>query len=249
MNAPPPLTSNLADSVASCGSTSRRDGSNAMWHWPVLSFLLVLFCARNCGAQVVDPVTSAQAPVPGVGHHYIGMGTETVNPADGSVNFDLPIQTPTGRGLSFPFGIHYAEAEPFFLSNNASGPSFGWTTPAANAQLSPFDLNGWSYELPNYQAQAFLANTQTESSGCSDYPNWRVAPVSAIFPNQDEGAPGPSLLGTGDIDTMQASTSTGTPDTSTTLSLACTFSEASAHTSISTGKERDTESGNDYFGA
>ena len=31
--------------------------------------------------------------------------------------------------------------------------------------------------------------------------------------------------------------------------LACLLSAASAHTSISTGKERDTESGNDYFGA
>ncbi len=31
--------------------------------------------------------------------------------------------------------------------------------------------------------------------------------------------------------------------------LACLLSEASASTSISTGKERDTESGNDYFGA
>jgi len=48
---------------------------------------------------------------------------------------------------------------------------------------------------------------------------------------------------------MQALTSTRTPDTTTTLSLACSFSEASAHTSIYTGKERDTESGNDYFGA
>lgn len=34
-----------------------------------------------------------------------------------------------------------------------------------------------------------------------------------------------------------------------TLPLACLFSEASASASISTGKERDTESGNDYFGA
>jgi YD repeat-containing protein len=126
--------------------------------------------ARDCDAQVVDPVTAAQAPVPGVGHHYIGMGSETVNPADGSVNFDLPIQTPAGRGLSFPFGIHYAEAEPFYLTNGGSGPMFGWTTPAGNAQLSPFDLNGWSYQLPNYQAQAFLANSQPESSGCN-YPN------------------------------------------------------------------------------
>ena len=34
-----------------------------------------------------------------------------------------------------------------------------------------------------------------------------------------------------------------------TLPAACLFSEASGHGTISTGKERDTESGNDYFGA
>ncbi len=34
-----------------------------------------------------------------------------------------------------------------------------------------------------------------------------------------------------------------------TVSLGCLLSEASAGASISTGKERDTESGNDYFGA
>src|SRR5580693_8266021 len=34
-----------------------------------------------------------------------------------------------------------------------------------------------------------------------------------------------------------------------TLPLACPLSEASARASISTGKERDAESGNDYFGA
>ena len=54
---------------------------------------------------------------------------------------------------------------------------------------------------------------------------------------------------TWDIDTMQTMLSIRVPDTSMTLPVACLFSEASAHTSISTGKERDTESGNDYFGA
>jgi RHS repeat-associated protein len=34
-----------------------------------------------------------------------------------------------------------------------------------------------------------------------------------------------------------------------TLHLACLLSAASAQPSISTGKERDAESGNDYFGA
>jgi len=55
-------------------------------------------------------------------------------------------------------------------------------------------------------------------------------------------------LGTQDIDTMQAQTSIRLSDTSTTLPAACLFSEMSGHRSISTGKERDTESGNDYFG-
>ena len=48
---------------------------------------------------------------------------------------------------------------------------------------------------------------------------------------------------------MQTQTSIRLPDASTTLPLACPLSEASGRASISTGKERDTESGNDYFGA
>jgi hypothetical protein len=38
-------------------------------------------------------------------------------------------------------------------------------------------------------------------------------------------------------------------NTFTTLPFPCLLSAASAHRPISTGKERDSESGNDYFGA
>jgi RHS repeat-associated protein len=48
---------------------------------------------------------------------------------------------------------------------------------------------------------------------------------------------------------MQARTSIRVLDSSMTRPLACLLSEASARSSISTGKERDAESGNDYFGA
>jgi RHS repeat-associated protein len=48
---------------------------------------------------------------------------------------------------------------------------------------------------------------------------------------------------------MQAPISTRTPDAPMTLPAVCLFSEAFVHRSISTGKERDSESGNDYFGA
>ena len=70
--------------------------------------------------------------------------------------------------------------------------------------------------------------------------------VSVPCASPDEGATGPSQLGTGDIDTTQAQTSIRVPDTSMTQLLVCLLSAASTHPSISTGKERDTESGNDY---
>ncbi len=46
---------------------------------------------------------------------------------------------------------------------------------------------------------------------------------------------------------MQASATTRMPDKSTTLPIACLFGTASAHPPRSTGKERDAESGLDYF--
>jgi RHS repeat-associated protein len=122
----------------------------------VLVPAVVLFAfSATTGAQVPNPVTAAQAPIPGVGHHYIGMGAETVNPADGTPSFDLPIQTPAGRGLSFPFGIHYSGTEQFSVSNNL-GALYWNTSPAP-----PYQLNGWSYELPNYTALAFVTNAGT----------------------------------------------------------------------------------------
>jgi RHS repeat-associated protein len=48
---------------------------------------------------------------------------------------------------------------------------------------------------------------------------------------------------------MPAQTSIRVPDDSMTPSFACLLSAASANPSISSGKERDAESGNDYFGA
>jgi RHS repeat-associated protein len=63
------------------------------------------------------------------------------------------------------------------------------------------------------------------------------------------GGPGPSLLETGDIDTMQAQASIRVRHTFMTPPFACLLSAASDHPSIFTGKERDTESGNDYFEA
>jgi len=65
----------------------------------------------------------------------------------------------------------------------------------------------------------------------------RVATVSVICPDPDEGATDPSQLGTGDIATMQPSASTRTPVTFKMLPAVCLFSAAPTRRSLSTGKE------------
>jgi hypothetical protein len=92
---------------------------------------------------------AASVPVPGSGHHYIGIGAETVNPADGSLTFDLPIQPPPGRQLSFPFGIHY-NSEMFYISGFQNGSP---TYPALNWGPIPGASN-WNYNLPFLTFQA-----------------------------------------------------------------------------------------------
>ena len=51
---------------------------------------------------------------------------------------------------------------------------------------------------------------------------WRVAPVPMIFPNHTEGAPGPSHLGTGHIDTMRVPATIQLPE-SQALVIASTY--------------------------
>lgn len=114
---------------------------------------ILVLAPLSIRAQVPDPAVVASAPVPGAGHHYIGVGTETVNPADGLLTFHLPIQTPAGRQLSFPFGFRYTGSEQFYITNNHNfnpGAALYWQArPATN-----FEVGGWSYDLPILTASA-----------------------------------------------------------------------------------------------
>lgn len=117
----------------------------------VISLIVMPIAGR---AQVADPVVAAQAVNPQSEHNYIGMGGESVNPADGSVTFDLPIQPPAQRGPSIPFGIRYASPEAFYVSNQLSpacstcptGPTLAWQRPSGE-EADSNEVNGWGYDL------------------------------------------------------------------------------------------------------
>jgi RHS repeat-associated protein len=108
-----------------------------------LAFLLLLFWVPSSSAQSSIPslagITNDTAPpVPGAGHDYIHLLTETVNPANGSVSISISLPVPKGRGLTLPYAINY--------NSGASGHWIG-----ANGfigALIPGGGGGWGTTLP-----------------------------------------------------------------------------------------------------
>jgi hypothetical protein len=58
-------------------------------------------------AQIANVTDSTSTPVPGLGHDYIHMLAETVNPANGSVSLRIHVPLPPGRNLTLPFAFAY----------------------------------------------------------------------------------------------------------------------------------------------
>jgi len=113
--------------------------------------LVILFAAPLCRAQIINVTDDQSAPIPGVGHNYIHMLSETVDPANGSVSVHINIPVPKSRGFTLPFGFVYNSNGVTYPSGNVNGSQEwfhnlgGWanTLPGLNAQkLSYFDSSG-----------------------------------------------------------------------------------------------------------
>jgi len=57
--------------------------------------------------QITNNNDDTSTPIPGAGHDYLHLLSETVNPANGSVSIRINVPTPKGRGLSLPFSFAY----------------------------------------------------------------------------------------------------------------------------------------------
>ena len=131
-----------------------------MWHsllvflnrqcWSVFCLTALFLIASRAQAQLSDPSVAAEAPIPGSAHSYIGLGAETVNPADGSLSFDLPLTPPAGRQLSMTFGVRYSATDQFHLVSLGNG-ILHWY----NNLVTPYEVAGWSYQLPTYTGQVY----------------------------------------------------------------------------------------------
>jgi hypothetical protein len=112
--------------------------------------LALLACLAICAclpmeAQIVNPTDTVSPPTEGVGHDYLKMLNETVNPENGAVNLRIQVPVPAGRQITAPFSINYNSNQTLVLTGNwATGigleflPNYGALT-----------LGGWSYGVPN----------------------------------------------------------------------------------------------------
>ena len=137
----------------------------------VLLFCLAFSIVPLANTQMFTLTNATLPPTPAAGHDYTQLLNETVNPANGSVSFQLNFPMPTGRGLSLPFSIGYNSGQVIFFDPFVSSYTYDvygtvestgvgggvWTS-----SLSLISAGGWNYGMPfanwNAWTGSFAAN-------------------------------------------------------------------------------------------
>jgi len=105
--------------------------------------ILIIASALLSYAQVTNVTDDVAVPSPGVGHDYLGMLNETVNPANGSLSIRVALPIPKGRGLTLPFSIAY-DSNGQYVPVDLGNSQMHWT-----GNTSWIVEGGWTYTVPN----------------------------------------------------------------------------------------------------
>ena len=107
---------------------------------------LVIFSGSIAKAQITSINDATSTPVEGVGHDYIHMLSETVNPANGSVSLRIQVPVSKSRGVTIPFSFDYDSNSLHFLHPETEGQLLGRAEWIPN--ISFLSQGGWSYSAP-----------------------------------------------------------------------------------------------------
>jgi RHS repeat-associated protein len=182
----------------------------------IFSFLMVVFSAQ---AQITNVKDDTSTPTPGVGHDYIHLLSETVNPANGSVSLRIQVPVAKGRGITIPFSIAYDSNG---VHHIAAGTNPGYSTWLSSSGY--LSQGGWKYSVPMVSLSAYnvQAGTYPNYYQCQTYSNYMFvdpsggqhALVIGTQYSQDAGqCPGPGgPASTGGDPQVQASLPLTYPD-------------------------------------
>lgn len=153
---------------------------------------------------------SPQLPVPGVGHDYIHMVNETVNPADGNVSVDINIPMPSSRGLTIPFSIVYSSSNFGVMQRTQPNPYGGASNGSGN--WSFLSSAGWSYTLPMVSYVMAYVQFGEVSTDLGDEPGY--CPYASNYVFQAPGSARRHQLGLSNVSTNLAVPAPGKTGTS-----------------------------------
>jgi hypothetical protein len=125
------------------------------WLLSVLITVCNILLASGTYGQVTNVTNSTSTPTPGLGHDYIKMVNEAVNPANGAVSIRVETPVPQGRGLTIPFNFAYDSNGAHILRGSAAGGSAGFVS-----NTTFLSQNGWSYGVPLLSADYIVKNEQ-----------------------------------------------------------------------------------------
>ncbi len=113
--------------------------------------LITLIISSTAFGQISNVNNATSTPLPGAGHDYIQMLSETVNPANGSVSLRINVPIPPGRQLALPFAFAY-DSNGFRTFAGAGGFAL-----SLNQNTT---TGGWSYVTPSLRWTSFLPQSQ-----------------------------------------------------------------------------------------
>jgi hypothetical protein len=111
--------------------------------------LFVLIASPWAHAQITNVDDTTSTPTSGVGHDYIHLLSETVNPASGSVSLRIEVPMPKGRTISIPFSFNYDSNSVHHLvpGNVPQYGSIGW-----GSNTDALAQGGWSNSFPTLRS-------------------------------------------------------------------------------------------------
>ena len=130
--------------------------------------ILALLLAPFAHAQFPSPINNdTRTPVPGSGHDYINMFSETVDPSNGSLSVHIATPVPPSRSITIPFSFGYSSGgvqQVKVLGTSNGLTSAGWAVPTIGGVA--LTSGGWSYSIPELtavQKQAICHLSPTET--------------------------------------------------------------------------------------
>jgi RHS repeat-associated protein len=138
---------------------------------------LLIFLAFVClkidlaSGQITNVTNDTITPIEGVGHDYIKMMSETVNPANGGLNIHIALPVAKSRGLTVPFSITYDSNNVHHLN---PGVYTSWGTVGWEANSSLLGQGGWAFALPYARLSSWTENVAILSGLGSNGPIYTV---------------------------------------------------------------------------